>query len=163
MGVLGKTTLARKVFDNHGTKEHFHCCIWVTVSESYNMEELLKEIKKQYYKVMGKTAPEEINNFNLISLVGKLRECLQNKRCVVIFNDFWGTIKHAFTDNNEGSRIIATTRNYNVASSCKEFSIVHIHEIQTLTPEKAMELFCKRAFKYSIIEGCQPKLEQLSA
>lgn len=140
MGGLGKTTLAKKVFDNHGVKEHFHCCIWITVTESYNMEELLKGMTKQYYKVMGKTAPEEINNFNLISLVGKLRECLQNKRCVVVFDDvwnieFWGTIKHVFTDNNEGSRIIATARNYNVASTCKKFSIVHIHEIHPLTPE----------------------------
>lgn len=133
MGGLGKTTLAKKVFDNHGVKEHFHCCIWITVTESYNMEELLKGMTKQYYKVMGKTAPEEINKLQFDFTRW------QTKRCVVVFDDvwnieFWGTIKHVFTDNNEGSRIIATARNYNVASTCKKFSIVHIHEIHPLTP-----------------------------
>ena len=62
-----------------------NCRIWITVSQSYNMEGLLKEMITQYYKAMGQTAPKEINTFNVISLIAKLRECLQNKRCVIFF------------------------------------------------------------------------------
>ncbi|KAM4080499.1 hypothetical protein ACJW30_11G021200 [Castanea mollissima] len=169
MGGLGKTTLAKKAFDNHRVKEHFNCRIWIIVSQSYNMEGLLKEMITQYYKAMGQTAPKEINTFNVISLIAKLRECLQNKRCVIVFDDvydkeFWGTIMHLFPDDDDkGTRIIATTRNYDVTSSCREFSIVIIHKMQPLPPEKSMELFCKKAFKQSIFEGhCPPGLEQLS-
>lgn len=168
MGGLGKTTLAKKALDNHRVKEHFNCLIWITVSQSYNMEGLLKEMIKQYYKAMGPTAPEDINTFNVISLITKLRQCLQNKRCVIVFDDvcnkeFWGSIMNIFPDDNDmGTRIITTTRDYVVASFCKEFSIVHIHEMQPLPPEKGMELFCKKAFKCSIFEGrFPPEFKQL--
>ena len=168
MGGIGKTTLAKKAFDNPRVKEHFDCRIWITVSQSYNMEGLLKEMIRQYYKAMGQTAPEEINTFNVISLVFKLRESLQNKRCVVVFDDvcdeeFWGSIMHVFDDDDMGTRIITTTRYYDVSTSCRKFSIVYIHEMQPLPPEKAMELFCKKAFKHSVFEwNCPPELEELS-
>ena len=146
-----------------------NCRIWITVSQSYNMEGLLKEMITQYYKAMGQTAPKEINTFNVISLIAQLRECLQNRRCVIVFDDiynkqFWGTIMHLFPgDDGKGTRIIATTRDYDVTSSCREFSIVIIHKMQPLPPEKAMKLFCKKAFRQSIFEGhCPPGLEQLS-
>nr|XP_023879468.1 putative disease resistance protein At1g50180 [Quercus suber] len=168
MGGIGKTTLAKKAFDNDRVKQHFDHCIWITVSQSYNMKELLKDMIRRCYDTLEGTAAEETNTFDEVSLISKLRRCLQNKRCVVVFDDlwnkdFWRTMKHVFPDDNKGSRIIVTTRNHDVASSCKEFSIVHIYKMQPLPPEKAMELFCKRAFKYSIFEGrCPPELEQLS-
>ncbi|KAL0009312.1 hypothetical protein SO802_010814 [Lithocarpus litseifolius] len=71
MGGLGKTTLAKKAFDNHRVKEHFNCRIWITVSQSYNMEGLLKEMITQHYKAMGQTTPKEINTFNDSSFHGK--------------------------------------------------------------------------------------------
>lgn len=168
MGGLGKTTLVKKVFDNHRVREDFDCCIWITVSQSYNREELLIDMINQYNKAMGYPELKEIHKFNLVELIDKLRVCLQYKRFVIVFDDiwnveFWGFIKHVFPDDNKGSRIIATTRNYDVASSCKMFSIVQIYEMQPLPPEKAMELFCKKLFKSSNLEGrCPPELKELS-
>jgi disease resistance protein RPM1 len=43
MGGIGKTTLAKKVHDNHEEKKHFGCRAWVTVSQSYDKEEHTKE------------------------------------------------------------------------------------------------------------------------
>ncbi|CAK7340734.1 unnamed protein product [Dovyalis caffra] len=43
MGGVGKTTLAKKVYDNHRVKEHFRYHAWITVSQSYDKRELLKE------------------------------------------------------------------------------------------------------------------------
>lgn len=66
-------------------------------------------------------------------------------------------------DNKRGNRIIVTTRNHDVDSSSKEFSIVHIHKMLLLPPENTLELFWRREFKYYIFKGhCPPGLEQLS-
>jgi disease resistance protein RPM1 len=43
MGGIGKTTLAKKVYDNHEVKKHFGCRAWITVSQSYDKEEHTKE------------------------------------------------------------------------------------------------------------------------
>ena len=43
MGGIGKTTLAKKVYDNHKVKKHFGCRTWITVSQSYDKEEHTKE------------------------------------------------------------------------------------------------------------------------
>ncbi|MCI31995.1 NBS-containing resistance-like protein, partial [Trifolium medium] len=40
MGGLGKTTLAKKVFDDKDIIGNFDCRVWITVSQSYNVEEL---------------------------------------------------------------------------------------------------------------------------
>ncbi|CBI37306.3 unnamed protein product, partial [Vitis vinifera] len=69
MGGLGKTTLAKKVYDNKELVGYFDCSAWITVSQSFKMEELLRN--------MG---------------------YLQDKRYVVVFDDvwkldFWGIIK----------------------------------------------------------------------
>ena len=47
MGGLGKTTLACRVFYNHKVIAHFDCHAWITVSQSYTVEELLINLLKK--------------------------------------------------------------------------------------------------------------------
>ncbi|CBI24371.3 unnamed protein product, partial [Vitis vinifera] len=63
MGGLGKTTLAKKVYDNKRMVEHFDCRAWITVSQSFKMEEVLRNVIKQFY--------------------------LARKEYVVVFDDVW--------------------------------------------------------------------------
>ncbi|KAL7209227.1 hypothetical protein ACSBR1_030875 [Camellia fascicularis] len=42
MGGISKTTLAKKVYDSQEVVAHFNCKAWITVSQSYKLEELLK-------------------------------------------------------------------------------------------------------------------------
>ena len=46
MGGLGKTTLARKIYNNYRVKSHFDFCGWVYVSQEYGVRDLLLEILK---------------------------------------------------------------------------------------------------------------------
>jgi disease resistance protein RPM1 len=39
MGGLGKTTLAKQVYDDPKVKKHFRMHAWVNLSQSFNMEE----------------------------------------------------------------------------------------------------------------------------
>ena len=73
-----------------------------------------------------------------------------------------GEIESAVYDNENGSRILITTRSMGVVASCKKYSSVYVHELQPLPPEKSWELFCKTAFK-SEKECCPEELKVISS
>ncbi|KAE9445428.1 hypothetical protein C3L33_22674, partial [Rhododendron williamsianum] len=50
MGGLGKTTLTRKVYDDATVKRHFQTHVWITVSETVKVEELLKDMIRQLFE-----------------------------------------------------------------------------------------------------------------
>ncbi|KAB2598563.1 disease resistance protein RPM1-like [Pyrus ussuriensis x Pyrus communis] len=165
MGGLGKTTLAKKVYDNQKVIEHFDCHAWITVSQTYKVEDLLRQMVMQFYKARKEYTPEGIDTMEKESLIRKSRELLQQKRYVVVFDDvwkvdFWGAIEHALPD--EGGRIIITTQIQDVANFCKRSCFVHVHHLQPLPPNKAWELFCRKAFRFELEGKCPEELEDLS-
>ncbi|XP_028053407.1 disease resistance protein RPM1-like [Camellia sinensis] len=160
MGGIGKTTLAMKVYDSQEVVAHFNCKAWITVSQSYDLKELLQTMIKQLSGIY--VPPDE----GIESLIVKLRGYLSEKRYVIVFDDvwetdFWGSIRHALPKNSRGSRVIITTRNEQVATFCKETSMDHVHELEALSEEKAWELFCKKAFRQDF-GVCPPELEKVS-
>ncbi|GMP47023.1 hypothetical protein CsSME_00014963 [Camellia sinensis var. sinensis] len=136
MGGIGKTTLAKKVYDSQEVVAHFNCKAWITVSQSYKPEELLKKMIKQLSG--NNVLPDE----GIESLINKLRGYLSEK--------------------SAGSRVIITTRSEQVATFCKETSVDHVHELEALSEEKAWELFCKKTFQLDFEGHCPPELEEVS-
>ncbi|KAM1368447.1 hypothetical protein PS1_001776 [Malus domestica] len=166
MGGLGKTALAKKVYDQKKVMAHFDCYAWITVSQSYRVEDLLRTVIKKFYSSRKERFPEEIVTMDEESLISTSREYLQQKRYVVVFDDvwkvdFWGAIEHALPDN-KGGRIIITTRIQDVAHFCKRSCFVHVHHLQPLPPNKAWELFCRKAFQFELEGNCPEGLEELS-
>ncbi|KAL7176949.1 hypothetical protein ACSBR2_030309 [Camellia fascicularis] len=160
MGGIGKTTLAKKVYDSQEVVAHFNCKAWITVSQSYKPEEL-KTMIEQLSGIY--VLPDE----GIESLIVKLRGYLSKKRYVIVFDDvwetdFWGSIRHALPKNSEGSRVIITTRSEQVATFCKDTSVDHVHELEALSEEKAWELFCKKAFQLDFEGHCPSELEEVS-
>ena len=132
---------------------HFNCYAWITVSQSYKMEELLREMIKQFYKAKKEFAPKEIDTMKVISLIEELKHYLREQRYVVIFDDiwnigFWKHIKCAFLENDKGGRIIITTRSEDVAPSNKESPYYYVYKLPPLPLEKALELFHKKVFQW---------------
>ncbi|XP_045827027.1 disease resistance protein RPM1-like [Trifolium pratense] len=167
MGGQGKTTLAKKVFDNPRVVKHFDCHVWITVSQQYNAEGLLREMLHKLYKEKGNDLPKRINQMDRDSLVGEVRNCLQQQRYVVVFDDvwnicFWDEIDFAMIDNKNSCKIIITTRNMNVVNACKKSSFVEVHELKPLTKEKSLELFNKKAF-YDLNGRCPENLVDISS
>ncbi|CAL5347896.1 unnamed protein product [Camellia sinensis] len=161
IGGIGNTTLAKKIYDSQEVVAHFNCKAWVTVSQSFKPEELLKKMIKQ---LSGKDVlPDE----GIESLIDKLRGYLSEKRYVIVFDDvwetdFWGSIRHALPKNSEGSKIIITTRKEQVAAFCTETLVDHVHELQALSQEKAWKLFCTKAFQLDFGGHCPLELEEVS-
>ncbi|GAU41227.1 hypothetical protein TSUD_129030 [Trifolium subterraneum] len=156
MGGQGKTTLAKQVFDNPKVVQHFDCRVWITVSQQYNAIGLLKDMLHKLYNQKGS---QHINQMDQDSLVDEVRNCLQQKRYVVVFDDvwnirFWDEIDFAMTDIKNGSKIIITTRNKDVVNACKKSAFVDLFELKGLNDEQSLELFNKKAFHNS--KGCCP-------
>ncbi|GAU41221.1 hypothetical protein TSUD_128970 [Trifolium subterraneum] len=167
MGGLGKTTLARKVFDNKKVVGHFDCRVWITVSQSYYIEGLLRSMLNELYKQKGDSPPRDISQMDQGSLISELRNYLQQKRYVFVFDDvwnihFWNEIENACIDNKMGSKIFITTRKVDVATNCQKSSFVkvhvHVHELQALTEKQSSELFNKKAFRFDVDGRCPNEL-----
>ncbi|PSS24918.1 Disease resistance protein [Actinidia chinensis var. chinensis] len=168
MGGIGKTTLAKIVYDNPIVIAHFNCHAWISVSQTYKKKEVLKIMIKTLDKEQTESASEDMDKMDVTSLIEKLRDYLEGKRYVVVFDDvwasqFWGFIKNALPDKaDKGSRVVITTRNDAVADSCKESPFYHVHKLHPLPPEMAWDLFCKKAFKTDFGGFCPPELTTLS-
>ncbi|KAL7176942.1 hypothetical protein ACSBR2_030302 [Camellia fascicularis] len=161
MGGIGKTTLAKKVYDSQEVAAHFNYKAWITVSQSYKPEKLLKTMIKQL------SGNNVLPNEGIDLLIAKLRGYLYEKRYVIVFDDvwqsdFWGFIRHALPKNSKGSRVIITTCSEQIAAFCKETSVDQVHELGALSEEKAWELFCKKAFQLDFGNHCPLELEKIS-
>ncbi|MCI30214.1 NBS-containing resistance-like protein, partial [Trifolium medium] len=117
---------------------------------------MLKELCKQ----QEVNPPQRIHEMDRESLVDEVRNYLQEKRYVVVFDDvwnsdFWDDIQLAMIDEKKGCRILITTRKMDVADACRKSSFVEIHELKSLNDEQSLKLFNKRAF-YDL-NGCCPE------
>ncbi|KAK8634127.1 hypothetical protein V6N13_014956 [Hibiscus sabdariffa] len=86
MGGLGKTTLAKKVYDD--VKDRFDCHAWITASQSNNMVERLRTMIRRFHEAMNDLPPIGINDVtDAEELIGKSRDYLQYKRYVAVLDD----------------------------------------------------------------------------
>ncbi|XP_016194617.1 disease resistance protein RPP13-like [Arachis ipaensis] len=157
MGGLGKTTLARKIYNSDEVKMLFPCRAWATVSKDYSGKEvfksLLKCLKPSASKFEDSSSEEELKQ--------KVKKCLKGKKYLVVLDDVWDskawrTIKNCFPENNNGGMILVTTRNDQMAyvSESKE---PH-HKLSFMDKERSWELFHKEVF---CRRNCPPELESI--
>ncbi|XP_019164472.1 PREDICTED: disease resistance protein RPP13-like [Ipomoea nil] len=108
MGGIGKTTLARKVYEDPSITYHFYIRAWVAVSQEYNVEQMLQCL-------IG--CVNATSNGNLAE---SLRKHLKNQRYLIVIDDIWSTtawdsVQRCFPEDNNGSRILLTSRLREVA------------------------------------------------
>jgi len=163
MGGLGKTTLVRKVFHSIDIVENFSSRAWITVSQSFDKKELLKELIKQLFgDGSSKEHSRELENNKVSGLQSKkvdglmdvLMQGLEDKRYFVVLDDLWkiddwNWIKTtAFPKSNKkGSRILVTTRDASLAKLCASIagsfhSLVYC--LEPLQDHHAKELLLKK-------------------
>ena len=82
MGGLGKTTLAKKVYNDPGVKGHFQCRALVYVSQVYTIRELLMGIANN---VMPET--DHMRNMGENQLGNEVRKYLDEKRYLIVLDD----------------------------------------------------------------------------
>ncbi|RYQ79075.1 hypothetical protein Ahy_Scaffold8g108561 [Arachis hypogaea] len=144
MGGLGKTTLARKIFDSNEVKKLFSCRAWATVSKDFRGKEVFRSLLNLTSKSKHKDSSSEEE------LKEKVRKYLNGKKYLVVLDDVWdtnnawGALKGCFPKNNNGSMILLTTRDDRVAN-VSESKKPH-HRLSFLDKKESWKLFCNEVF-----------------
>ncbi|KAI8024287.1 Disease resistance protein RPP13 [Camellia lanceoleosa] len=170
MGGLGKTTLARKLYNSSSVGDKFECKGWVSVSKDYNIQDLLRRTIKSFKKPT-KDELEMLEKMEKEDLECHLHDLLKESRYLVVIDDVWDTdawasLRRSLPDNKKRSRVIITTRIKLVAESSGRRK--YVHELPFLQPEESWELFCKIVVfpDYDGVDDktnrCPPSLEELA-
>ncbi|XP_055802629.1 putative late blight resistance protein homolog R1C-3 [Solanum dulcamara] len=126
MGGIGKTTLATKLYSDRCIMSRFDIRAKVTVSQEYCARNVLLGLLSSI-----SDEPDD-------QLADQLQKLLKGKRYLVVIDDIWTTeawddIKLCFPDCNNGSRILLTTRNVEVAEyASSEDERIHVNKLVEL-------------------------------
>ncbi|XP_065634460.1 putative disease resistance RPP13-like protein 1 [Quercus suber] len=144
MGGLGKTTLARLIFNDKRVKESFDLKAWVCVSENYDYFRIAKNIFEEIT-----SSACDIQTMNLLQ--NKIREKFMEKKVFLVLDDVWNEkyddwveLLKVFRCGAQEIKIIVTTRSKIVASIVGTISAYILNQ---LSIEECWSLFEKHAFK----------------
>ena len=147
MGGLGKTTLAKMVYNHPEVKKHFEFRTWSYISQQCQRRRVWEEI---LIKVLSPTKEErdEIQKLKDAEIVEKLHDVLREKKCLVILDDIWdigtwNSLRAAFPLKSTSSKILLTSRNKGVSLHVDAGGF--LYELQCLNKERSWELFHKIA------------------
>ncbi|KAH0684891.1 hypothetical protein KY289_022643 [Solanum tuberosum] len=167
MGGLGKTTLARNLYNSPSLITTFHTRAWICVSQQYSTPDLLRSIIKsiegcseELLKLLKEMSERELETY--------LCDLLKERKYLVVVDDVWHreaweSLKRALPDKNNGSRVILTTRKEEVAERVddKGFS----HKLRFLNNEESWDLLCKKLRPENKMVGADlfsPSMERLA-
>ena len=142
LGGIGKTALAKLVYTNAEIKSKFEKTLWVCVSDDYNKKKILEDIIKW-------DTGEICKDLGLVKR--KVYELLKDRKYFLVLDDLWNDrvtdweeLRSLLSIGNQGSVIIVTTRNTNVAAVVKT---IEPYDVEKLPFDKCMEIFSRYAFK----------------
>ena len=152
---IGKTTLARMVF-NHGAIEHHFQKFkyWVTIDDKVDEDKnvILKKLGKYIMdppatKKEGKEKEEGTKKEGKEKdyKLDEVKDFLKDKKYLVVLDNIssvgaWDIVKTAFADSTNGSRIVITTRFKNVASHASQDS-KDPYKLPLRTKDESFKLF----------------------
>ncbi|XP_058782463.1 putative disease resistance protein RGA3 [Vicia villosa] len=163
IGGLGKTTLAKLVFNDKRMDELFQLKMWACISDSDDFD-----IKKIIIKIINAasasisspaSAPmivtfahqEKINNLDIEQLQSRLRHELSGKKYLLVLDDIWNDDRAKWIElidlikvGATGSQIIVTTRSNSIASMT---GTLPSYVLKGLSQDDCLSLFVKWAFK----------------
>ncbi|KAH7688989.1 P-loop containing nucleoside triphosphate hydrolase protein [Dioscorea alata] len=150
IGGLGKTTLARKLYWSNAARNHFHKCIWLTVSQQNSLIDLLRKLLKQVAGMTGDLENKEEND-----LIDMINDLLRAQRILIVLDDIWQEdvciqMQGIFRNVNNGIRVLITTRVVDVAKRADPRSTPY--QLQLLNDDESMKLLLKKAFLYEDVD-----------
>uniref|UniRef100_M0Z1A7 Uncharacterized protein n=2 Tax=Hordeum vulgare subsp. vulgare TaxID=112509 RepID=M0Z1A7_HORVV len=150
MGGLGKTTLAKMVYNDKGVQQHFQLKMWHCVSDNFDSIALLKSIIE--LAVSGRCdMPDTIE-----LLQKKLEQVIGKKRFMLVLDDVWNEDERKWEDvlkpllcsvGGAGSVIVVTTRSQKVASIMQTLGP---HKLGCLSEQDSWKLFAEKAYSNGV-------------
>ncbi|XP_027124760.1 putative late blight resistance protein homolog R1A-3 [Coffea arabica] len=141
----GKTTLAKKVYNHPSICYHFIQCVWCCVSQEYEYRSALLEMLCNVTELSRHDSSEMSND----ELANRLRKCLIGRSYLIVMDDIWdirpwSELKGSFPDNNNGSRILFTSRIQKLSwqDECK----CYFHTLRPFHEEECWQLLKQKTF-----------------
>ncbi|XVF41676.1 hypothetical protein PTKIN_Ptkin01aG0299100 [Pterospermum kingtungense] len=146
IGGLGKTALAKLVFNDECVDSNFVLKMWVCFSDDFDLKRLIIKMIKAAKGVDG-----DCNNMELEQLQKALRDCLDGKKYLLILDDVWNEdntkwneLKQLLVGGDRGSKIVVTTRSSQIAEMT---GTMPTHNLDGLADKESLSLFLRFAFK----------------
>ncbi|KAL7135337.1 hypothetical protein ABFS83_11G087500 [Erythranthe nasuta] len=158
MGGIGKTTLAINAYTNPLINEKFDIRAWVTISQAYNVRDILVEIllcasKDESQEILSGMSEGELGE--------RVHKSLYGRRYLIVLDDIWSVdvwdkVQIFFPDNGQGSRVMITTRLSNIV-----FQLIGSHGLvmDLLDDDRSWDLLCGSIFGKE--EDCPVELKEI--
>ncbi|XP_045816633.1 disease resistance protein RGA2-like [Trifolium pratense] len=152
MGGMGKTTLAKLVFNDERLGEAFQKKMWACVSHDFELKHLLVKILNSACDSSPNTFQREnIQNFDIEQLQNQLRNTLADQKFLLVLDDVWNEnrvkwekLKDLIQVCAKGSKVLVTTRSHKTADV---MSTNTSHILEGLSQSDSLSVFVKWAFK----------------
>ncbi|KAL3326655.1 hypothetical protein AABB24_037378 [Solanum stoloniferum] len=144
MGGLGKTTVAKRIFNDEQIEKHFEKRVWLCLPEMSETKNFLELILESLTERKLEVQSRDI-------IVKKLRDELAGRKYLLVLDDLWRvdpTLWHEFLDTlkgintTRGNCILVTTRMKLVASTVA----VGLHMLGKLADDHCWSIFKQRVF-----------------
>ncbi|KAL2952617.1 hypothetical protein AAZX31_19G121400 [Glycine max] len=163
IGGLGKTTLAKFVFNDKRIDGCFPLKMWVCVSDDFDINQLIIKIINSANVADAPLRQQNLDMVDLEQLQNQLRSRLAGKKFLLVLDDVWNDDRVRWVDLKNlikvgvaaGSKILVTTRIDSIASM---MGTVASYKLQSLSPKNSLSLFVKWAFKNEGEEEKHPHL-----
>ncbi|KAL8108189.1 putative late blight resistance protein homolog R1A-3 [Apium graveolens] len=141
----GKTTLARRLYNDPYVVSYFYLRAWVTCSQVYRKRDSLLSILKSVVEITD----DEVCSMNDNMLAHALYRALKGKRYLIVIDDIWTNeawddLQRSFPNDNIGSRIMLTTRLNDVALHAQPDRNPFC--LRFLTEKESFDLLKRKAF-----------------
>ncbi|GLT87570.1 hypothetical protein SLE2022_056490 [Rubroshorea leprosula] len=145
MGGIGKTTLARLIYNDDKLKGRFGLQAWVCVSEDFDVYRITRAILEQVTR-------QKCDLEDPSSLQVRLKEELSNRRFFLVLDDIWNKkydlweeLQRPFWSGAFGSKIIITTRDEDIGKMMKGND--EVHSLALLENDACLSLFARHALR----------------
>ena len=131
MAGLGKTTLAKLVYNDAQVNNHFNKKIWICVSDDFDEKKILRGILESLTHNLSPLVADNV-------ILENLKEELKGGRYLLVLDDVWNekslkwdSLKSCLLGitSNIGNNIIVTTRNEKVAAIMGTLSQCHLEKL----------------------------------
>ncbi|KAF9621496.1 hypothetical protein IFM89_021800 [Coptis chinensis] len=153
---FGKTTLVQLILKDKEVMKNFEKLMWVCVSQPFNLERVAKSIIEEATGNVPKTVAWQ-------ALHKSLSESVRGKKFLLVLDDvwtydseIWRKLRVSLDGGAQGSRIIITTRDENIA---EKMGSTCIHRLGQLSPEDCWSIFKHIALRE--IEDNREKFEEI--
>ncbi|GLT87564.1 hypothetical protein SLE2022_056430 [Rubroshorea leprosula] len=141
MGGIGKTTLARLIYNDDKLKGRFGLKAWVCVSEDFDVHRITRAILEQVHT-------ENCDKKELTPLQERLKDKLSGQKFLLVLDDIWNedyelweNLQRPFLRGAPGSKIIITTRSENIGKMMRGND--RVHHLSLLEDDACLSLFAQ--------------------